>query len=131
MDKWFGNERLCLLVCRWVCGPAFFGSACLMGLAQAQTAEPAAPLPRVSTTNMSLGTNLLRGIQTDHLKALVWDAEAKEYTAKAGQTNATLAFSVTNASPSDVVIHRVRSSCGCTVTKLPRQPWVLGPGEGG
>jgi mono/diheme cytochrome c family protein len=62
---------------------------------------------------------------------LVWDAEVKEYIAQPGDTNANFTFNLTNASPSEVTIERVQTSCGCTVAKLPSQPWKLAPGTNG
>jgi cytochrome c553 len=62
---------------------------------------------------------------------LVWDATAKAYDAKPGDTNANFVFTVTNISPADVVINAVRTSCGCTVAKLPPLPWRLGPTNNG
>jgi len=56
---------------------------------------------------------------------LVFDAELKEYHAKAGETNANFFFSVTNISSTNVLIQGVQTSCGCTVAKLPSRPWVL------
>ena len=56
---------------------------------------------------------------------LVYDAELKEYHAKAGETNANFFFSVTNISSTNVLIQGVQTSCGCTVAKLPSRPWVL------
>src|SRR5258708_2434968 len=58
---------------------------------------------------------------------LAWDAVLKEQETKAAQTSADFFFSVTNISASDVVIDRVQTSCGCTVAKLPSQPWILTP----
>lgn len=62
---------------------------------------------------------------------LSWDSLSKEYTARAGEVTAPLAFTVTNVSKTNVVINWVRPSCGCTVAKLPTTPWTLAPGEGG
>ncbi|HEX4644856.1 MAG TPA: DUF1573 domain-containing protein, partial [Verrucomicrobiae bacterium] len=56
---------------------------------------------------------------------LVYDAELKEYHAKAGETNANFFFSITNISSTNVLIQGVQTSCGCTVAKLPSRPWVL------
>jgi hypothetical protein len=56
---------------------------------------------------------------------LVYDAELKEYHAKAGETNANFFFSITNISGTNVLIQGVQTSCGCTVAKLPSRPWVL------
>jgi cytochrome c5 len=60
--------------------------------------------------------------------ALVWDAEGKEITAKEGETNVVFTFSVTNVSPNEVEIQQVQTSCGCSVAKMPSQPWKLAPG---
>jgi len=62
---------------------------------------------------------------------LVWDAETKEYNAKTGEVSATFTFNLTNVSPAEVVINTVSTSCGCTVAKLPQQPWRLAPGTNG
>ena len=67
----------------------------------------------------------------DNPGALKWDAVVKEYQAKAGETEAKFTFSLTNTSKADVTISSVHTSCGCTVAKLPHQPWVVAPGENG
>ncbi len=63
--------------------------------------------------------------------SLAWDAVMKDMDAKPGQMSADFFFSVTNVSTSDVVIDHVQTSCGCTVAKLPSQPWVLKPQDNG
>jgi hypothetical protein len=65
------------------------------------------------------------------LTALKWDAEQKEYTSKRGETEARFSFWLTNITTSDVSINSVRTSCGCTVAKLPSTPWVVPPTGGG
>ena len=56
----------------------------------------------------------------------------KEQETKPGDTQARFFFSVTNISSSDAVIDlRHDFPCGCTVAKLPSQPWVLKPHEDG
>jgi mono/diheme cytochrome c family protein len=62
---------------------------------------------------------------------LTWDSTSKEYSAKAGEENATFTFNLTNSSPGEVVSNWVRTSCGCTVAKLPPTPWHLSPGTNG
>lgn len=59
------------------------------------------------------------------------DAALKEYTAKAGEESCVFNFLVRNISKSSITINQVRTSCGCTIARLPSQPWVLAPGEGG
>ncbi len=62
---------------------------------------------------------------------LKWDAEIKEVSVTNGTPHAEFTFSLTNVSSDDVIITGVRTSCGCTVAKLPEQPWKLGPGTNG
>ena len=76
-------------------------------------AFPPAPFP-VATVN---STNL------------AWEAAIKEYSAKEGETSAHFTFGVTNVSKETVLIRTIRTSCGCTVAKLPTLPWKLEPGN--
>ncbi len=62
---------------------------------------------------------------------LVFDADSKEYSAKQGELEAHFTFSVTNTATTNIVVTKVETSCGCTVAKLPSQPWPLAPGESG
>jgi mono/diheme cytochrome c family protein len=70
-------------------------------------------------------------VQPGEEKGLEVDALIKEYTAKPGEESHTFTFAVKNISKAEIVINQVRTSCGCTVAKLPSQPWKLAPGEGG
>jgi cytochrome c2 len=63
--------------------------------------------------------------------ALAFDAITKEYTAKPGEERCTFHFTVKNTSDKEVVINQVRTSCGCTIAKLPSQPWHIAPSAGG
>ena len=60
--------------------------------------------------------------------ALVWDAEMKEASPAVGEGTANYTFWFTNTSSKEVVINAVRTSCGCTSTKLPTMPWHIPPG---
>lgn len=62
---------------------------------------------------------------------LSWDADTKNFQAMPNAMAANFVFSVTNISTEEVVITAVRPSCGCTVAKMPSQPWKLAPGESG
>ena len=64
-------------------------------------------------------------------EALSFDAMSKDYDAKEGEQTAAFTFNVTNTAPNDVVINWVRTSCGCTVAKLPSTPWILHPKDHG
>ncbi len=62
---------------------------------------------------------------------LVWDSLQKELTVKPGEAMANFVFTVTNTSDSEAVINHVQTSCGCTVAKIPSQPWRLAPHTSG
>ncbi|MBI1840028.1 MAG: DUF1573 domain-containing protein [Verrucomicrobia bacterium] len=63
--------------------------------------------------------------------SLAWDAETKEYKAKVGDTNAYFTFWLTNVCDKEVLVNSVRTSCGCTVAKMPETPWHIAPGTNG
>ena len=65
------------------------------------------------------------------LTNFTWDAEQKEYTTKPGDAYANYTFWFTNTSDKEVIIKAVRTSCGCTVAKLPMSPWPIQPGTNG
>ncbi len=62
---------------------------------------------------------------------LVFDAEVKEQRARPLEYDLSFTFAVTNVSEVPVVIGSVRTSCGCTVAKVPDLPWKLDAGEHG
>ena len=62
---------------------------------------------------------------------LAWDAERRETNTLPNQTSVLFSFWVTNVSSEVVTINSVRTSCGCTVAKLPALPWKLEPGASG
>jgi cytochrome c553 len=62
---------------------------------------------------------------------LKWDSETKALTVPGGTPEAHFTFNLTNISSGDVTIDNVYTSCGCTVAKLPEQPWKLAPGANG
>ena len=64
-------------------------------------------------------------------KYLAFDTEQKEVSVPNGTAQANFSFSLTNISSEDVLINGVQTSCGCTVAKLPSQPWKLLPNEHG
>lgn len=69
--------------------------------------------------------------QPSPLETLQWDTIMKEASPVAGQATADFVFKVSNPTEKNVVIERVQTSCGCTVAKLPAQPWVLTPHTNG
>lgn len=62
---------------------------------------------------------------------LAFDAENKEYAAKPGELSIPLVFSVTNISGREIVIKQLHPTCGCTIAKMPAQPWKMGPNDHG
>jgi mono/diheme cytochrome c family protein len=62
---------------------------------------------------------------------LAWNNETQEATVKSGTARSSMAFSVTNVADEPVTVTAVRTSCGCTIPKLPTMPWKLDPGTNG
>ncbi|HZM05238.1 MAG TPA: DUF1573 domain-containing protein [Candidatus Saccharimonadales bacterium] len=62
---------------------------------------------------------------------LVFDADLKQYDAKPGEMTAPFLFSLTNVGTTELVIEKVKPSCGCTTAKLPPVPWHIPPGGTG
>ena len=81
---------------------------------------PTAPISTLLRTDMGSQEN-----------SLVFDSEFKLVSTKLGETNIHVFFWLTNDSELEIMINRVRPSCGCTVAKLPQLPWRLAAGESG
>jgi len=62
---------------------------------------------------------------------LAWDADSKEFNAKAEDLAARFTFYVTNVSAEVVVITNLYRTCGCTEASMPEQPWSMAPGVNG
>jgi mono/diheme cytochrome c family protein len=62
---------------------------------------------------------------------LAFDSQQKEVSVPSGIQQAQFVFNITNISSGDVVVNFVQTSCGCTVAKLPSQPWKLASKESG
>lgn len=65
------------------------------------------------------------------LTNFAWDAPEKEANTKPGDATANFTFWFTNTSASEVVINAIRTSCGCTVAKMPVTPWPIPAGSNG
>jgi mono/diheme cytochrome c family protein len=59
--------------------------------------------------------------------ALAWDADSKRVEPVAGAEQSVFVFHVTNVSRRPAFLTRVKTSCGCTVAKLPPLPLELAP----
>jgi mono/diheme cytochrome c family protein len=64
-------------------------------------------------------------------KFIAFDEREKDVSVPNGTTEAHFSFNLTNISSGEVMINGVQTSCGCTVAKLPSQPWKLAPNEHG
>lgn len=62
---------------------------------------------------------------------LVFDAVRQEQRGVTAQFEIPFEFAFTNAATVAVTVESVRTSCGCTVARVPELPWTLAPGEGG
>jgi mono/diheme cytochrome c family protein len=62
---------------------------------------------------------------------MAWDSVIKEASVTNGVLTASFVFRGTNISATNVIITHTQTSCGCTVAKLPSEPWVLPPGSNG
>lgn len=71
-------------------------------------------------------------INTDlPLSVIAWDSLSKEAALKPGEIEAKFVFHLTNVCATNVIINSASASCGCTVAKLPANPWTLTPGTNG
>lgn len=87
------------------------------------TALPLSPATPVAS--LSVSTNRFDP------DALAWENKSIKLPAKDGQQSIDFKFSFTNVSTHPVVISGTHTSCGCTVTRLPKTPWTIAPGEAG
>jgi hypothetical protein len=69
--------------------------------------------------------------QAEEARALVWDTDKITSTPKPGEATTSYTFAFKNASNSEIAIHSAEAACGCTVAKLPEQPWKIIPGAAG
>ena len=90
--------------------------------------------PALPRTARPIARNLNVVAQTTEASTnhpLVWDSLIKEYKAKPGEITNQFKFAVTNRGATEVSILAMRPSCGCTIAKLPGNPWKLAPGASG
>ncbi|HEY6167504.1 MAG TPA: DUF1573 domain-containing protein [Verrucomicrobiae bacterium] len=113
--------------------PGLVGLWCAVAAFAAESPLPTTPAPAGPATTPS-GTLAQLSIPTAKIvpvSGLVFDAERKEIAAKPGEPSVSLTFQVTNIAPDEIVITQLYPSCGCTVAKMPEQPWKLAPGAHG
>ncbi|MDB6024884.1 MAG: hypothetical protein JWM68_1107 [Verrucomicrobiales bacterium] len=91
-----------------------------------------APLPAVvEPVQLPKPTTVVTPLVAPGAHPLVWDAMVKEVTTKPLQSTNQFIFWVTNTAATNVVLNHIQPSCGCTVARLPREPWNMAPGEFG
>ncbi len=99
--------------------------------------QDASPLPVPGFMPLPLPPSIVKtatprpAVSAQQEKAFAWDSVIKEYSAKTGEISAPFTFNLTNISNGEVIINAVRTSCGCTVAKLPTVPWRLPAGTNG
>ena len=65
------------------------------------------------------------------VERLVFAQERVERRAAPGGAVLEFPFVFTNLATAPVVVKSVRTSCGCTVVRLPELPWTVGAGQVG
>ena len=91
----------------------------------------AQPAPQVTPPTRMLPPPVAPPLPASLDNLIVWDAEHKDVTVSSGTAQAQFTFNLTNVSTEVITISGVSTSCGCTVAKLPEQPWKLAPGTNG
>lgn len=78
------------------------------------------------------GVMLVTGVRgAEAARTLDWDETDKEYTARPDETAAVFVFTATNNTAETVLVFEAVPSCGCTVVRLPTEPWSLARGASG
>ena len=62
-------------------------------------------------------------------QALAWDTQTREIHAKDGEQSVDFRFALTNVWTKAVTITGTKTSCGCTVARLPETPPGARPEE--
>ena len=89
-------------------------------------AEAAKPQPQPPTAKVPFDTG-----DSMAPNILTWDAVAKTYRAKTGESKAPFAFHLKNVSSGPVVIYDTSTTCDCTIADLPGKPWTIPSGGSG
>ncbi|MBK27897.1 MAG: hypothetical protein CMO77_03600 [Verrucomicrobiales bacterium] len=64
-------------------------------------------------------------------KFLTWDSLGKRHQSRPEELDIKFEFHFQNTTKNEIQIKRTFTSCGCTVAKLPKTPWVIKPGQKG
>ena len=80
-------------------------------------------------TDVITNPNSASGGQENTLPVIEFDKDLHDFGKLIAGEKAVYTFKFRNTGKSDLVISQVKSSCGCTVPRYPREP--IGPGEKG
>jgi mono/diheme cytochrome c family protein len=111
----------------------FASLSCVIGTCFVFSVSAQPPVVRKATPGEQAAVTApgLRASVPGEDRALEIDQRTKSYSAKVGETNCRFTYVLKNVSAEDVVITDVKTSCGCTVAKLPSKPWTLPPAQAG
>ena len=104
------------------------GLICFGGRAQVPSGQPKPAMPPPVQIPPPTATPVA---QPPFDTFVAFDAPEKDVSVTNGTPQAHFTFNLTNISSGPVTINFVQTSCGCTVAKLPSQPWKIAPGESG
>ena len=62
---------------------------------------------------------------------LTWDSLGKQHQSRPNELDVGFEFHFQNRTDKEVRITNAYTSCGCTVAKLPKTPWIIKPGQKG
>ena len=62
---------------------------------------------------------------------LTWDSLGKQHQSRPNELDVGFEFHFQNRTDKEVRITSAYTSCGCTVAKLPKTPWIIKPGQKG
>lgn len=105
----------------------FFSPSLLLALLTLAPSEPAAPTASVAVPLAAAPEFVLPKLDNE----LVLEEPVQELKTKPLERSATFTFRVKNTGRTEVTIPQVRTSCGCSIPRLPAEPWRLAPGASG
>ena len=80
------------------------------------------------------GVTFLEKAEKQPLKVenvLTWDSLGKRHQSRPNELDVGFEFHFQNRTDKEVRITSAYTSCGCTVAKLPKTPWIIKPGQKG
>lgn len=106
------------------------GFVCLTVLPASMKASETAPAPSSAPIRAEKAVVAAPGLLPAGILCFA-GGEEKSATVTSYESEAHLAFWVTNVSSEEITITSATASCGCTTAKIPKSPWTLAPGACG